>query len=158
VNQVEPLIVDAREHRPMYLLLPLRQKVAWGAFLAFVAILAAVALPRIDRAERELRIVATQALATNVRSAALFVNIVWRTSDHPTQISNADRSVEIVNGYPAAHSIDDAIWDHRGFIFYADAGLFVQADAAHPLDCSVTYQPPTTPDGGPIIVSRAGGC
>ena len=158
MHQADPLIVDGREHRPLYLVLPLRQKVAWGAFLGLVALLAAIALPRIDRAERDLRIVATQALATNVRSAALFVNIEWRTSDHPAAITSSGRRVEIVNGYPAAQSIDDAIWDHRGFIFYADAGLFVLADAARPVDCSVTYQPPTRIDGGPMVISRSSGC
>ena len=158
MHQAEPLIVDGREHRPIYLLLPLRQKVASGAFLGLVAILAAVALPRIERAERDLRIVATQALATNVRGAALFVNIVWRTSNHPSEITSSGRRVDIVNGYPAAQSIDDAIWDHRGFIFYADTGLFAQADAANPAACSVAYQPPAKPDGGPIIISRSSGC
>lgn len=142
----------------MYLLLPIRQRVAWGSFLALAAIMAAVAFPRIERAERDLRIVSTQALATNIRSAALFVNITWRTSDHPARVKAEGRSVEIVNGYPSAASIDDAIWDHRGFIFYPDRGLFVHGDARRPATCSVKYEPPTQPGGGPRVVTNASGC
>jgi hypothetical protein len=158
VSQGEPRILDGREHRPMYLMLPVRQRVAWGSFLAVAAILAAVAFPRIERAERDLRIVSTQSLATNIRSAALFVNITWRTSDHPARIEADGRSVEIVNGYPSAASIDDAIWDHRGFIFYSDLGVFVQGDAPKPATCSVAYVPPTRPGGGPRVVVVASGC
>jgi hypothetical protein len=117
-----------------------------------------VALPRIEHAERDLRIVATQALATNVRSAALFVNITWRTSEHPLELIEGERRVRIVNGYPAAADIDDAIWDHRGFIFYPDLGLFVHGDADRPVDCSVRYQPPARPDGGPSLAIRTSGC
>jgi len=142
----------------MYLMLPMRQRVAWGSFLALAAIMAAVAFPRIERAERDLRIVSTQALATNIRSAALFVNITWRTSDHPDRIVTDGRSVEIMNGYPSAASIDDAIWDHRGFIFYPDLGLFVLGDATKPAQCSVKYQPPIEPGGGPRVVAIASGC
>jgi len=142
----------------MYLMLPIRQRVAWGSFLALAAIMAAVAFPRIERAERDLRIVSTQALATSIRSAALFVNISWRTLNHPARFVTDGRSVEIVNGYPSAGSIDDALWDHRGFIFYPELGLFVQSDAAKPAACSVKYQPPADPDGGPSIIALASGC
>ncbi len=158
MSQAEPRILDGREHRPMYLMLPIRQRVAWGTFLGLAAIMAVVAFPRIERAERDLRIVSTQALATNIRGAALFVNITWRTSDHPAHLVTDGRSVEIVNGYPSAASIDDAIWDHRGFIFYPDLGLFEQGDAATPATCSVKYEPPTQPGGGPSIVEIASGC
>ena len=142
----------------MYLMLPIRQKAAWGTFLALAAIMAAVAFPRIERAERDLRIVSTQALATNIRSAALFANITWRTSDHPERVETDGRSVEIVNGYPSAASIDDAIWDHRGFVFYPDLGLFVEGDAEQPATCSVKYEPPAQPGGGPSIAAIASGC
>jgi hypothetical protein len=158
VSQPDPLILDAPEHRPLYLMLPLRQKAAWATCLGLIAILAVVAFPRIERAERDLRIVATQALATNIRNAALFVNITWRTSDHPDDIVADGRHVHVVNGYPAADSIDDAIWDYRGFIFYADLGLFARADAHNPAACSVRYQPPARPDGGPSVAIRSNGC
>jgi hypothetical protein len=152
------MIVDGPEHRPLYLLLPLRNRVAWSAVLALVVILVAVALPRIERAERDLKIVATEALATNIREAALFVNITWRTSAHPIDVIDAQRPVHIVNGYPAAADIDDAIWDHRGFVFYPELGLFVQGDADDPANCSVRYQPPARPDGGPTLTILADGC
>lgn len=153
-----PVIIDAPEHRPIYLMLPVRARFAWVTFLGFVAILAAVALPRIGDAERELRIVATQALATNVRSAALFVNITWRTSSHPGDLDIDGRRVTLVNGYPSTDSIDDAIWDHRGFIFYPNLGLFAETEAANPAACSVRYQPPVRPDAGPGIAVTSGGC
>lgn len=158
MSHPEQMILDAREHRPMYLLLPLHRKVTWTAFFALIGILAAVALPRIERAERDLRIVSVQALATNIRSAALFVNIAWRTGNHPAEITSEGRRVEIQNGYPAATSIDDAIWDHRGFIFYPGLGLFVQDDAVHPATCGVRYQPPEKPDGGPRVITMSNGC
>ena len=151
-------IVDAKEHRPLYLVLPLRNKAAWGACLGFIAIIAVSAFPRIERAERDLRIVATQALATNIRSAALFVNITWRTSDHPADIVTDGRRVHVVNSYPATDSIDDAIWDHRGFIFYPNLGLFVQAEATNPAACSVSYQAPDRPGSGPSVVILSNGC
>lgn len=153
-----PVIIDAPEHRPIYLTLPVRTKIAWVTFLGLVAILAAVALPRIGRAERELRIVAAQALATNVRSAALFVNITWRTANHPSELDVDGRRVTLVNGYPSADSIDDAIWDHRGFVFYPGLGLFAETDADHPAACSVRYQPPAQPDAGPSIAVTSSGC
>ncbi len=153
-----PLIIDAPEHRPIYLMLPVRASLAWVTFLGFVAILAAVALPRIGRAERELRVVATQALATNVRSAALFVNITWRTANHPSELDVDGRRVTLVNGYPSTDSIDDAIWDHRGFVFYPDLGLFAETDADNPAACSVRYQPPAQPGAGPGIAVTSGGC
>jgi hypothetical protein len=152
------VIIDAPEHRPIYLMLPVRTSIAWATFLGFVAILAAVALPRIGRAERELRVVATQALATNVRSAALFVNITWRTANHPSELDVEGRRVTLVNGYPSIDSIDDAIWDHRGFVFYPDLGLFAETDADNPAACSVRYQPPAQPDAGPSIAVTSGGC
>jgi len=158
VSQPDPLILDAPEHRPLYLMLPLRQKAAWGACLGLIAIMAAVALPRIERAERDLRIVATQALATNIRDAALFVNIAWRTSDHPDDIVAEGRRVHVINGYPATDSIADAIWDYRGFIFHADLGLFAQVHASDPATCSVKYQPPARPDGGPSVAILTNGC
>ena len=153
-----PMILDAPEHRPIYLMLPVRNKIAWVTFLGFVAILAAVALPRIGRAERGLRIVATQALATNIRSAALFVNFTWRTASHPSELDVDGRRVTLVNGYPSTDSIDDAIWDHRGFVFYPNLGLFAEADADNPAACGVRYQPPAQPDAGPGIAVTSGGC
>jgi len=158
VSPQSPVIIDAPEHRPIYLMLPVRTKFAWAAFLGFVAILAAVALPRIGRAERELRIVAIQALATNVRSAALFVNIAWRTADHPSELDVGGHRVTLVNGYPSTDSIDDAIWDHRGFVFYPDLGLFAETAAENPAACSVRYQPPPQSDAGPRIAITSGGC
>jgi hypothetical protein len=104
VSHPNPLIVDAKEHRPIYLALPVRDKVAWGALFGLIAIIVIVAFPRIDRAERELRVVATQALATNIRSAALFVNITWRTSEHPANLVLDGRRVDFINGYPATCS------------------------------------------------------
>lgn len=153
-----PVILDAPEHRPIYLMLPVRTKIAWITFLGLIAILAAVALPRIGRAERELRIVATQALATNIRGAALFVNISWRTSNHSGELDVDGRRVTLVNGYPSADTIDDAIWGHRGFVFYPDLGLFAGTDADNPAACSVRYQPPPRPDAGPRVAVQSEGC
>jgi hypothetical protein len=158
VSPQSPTILDAPEHRPIYLTLPARNRIAWITFLGFVAILAAVALPRIGRAERELRIVAVQALATNVRSAALSVNITWRTSNHPGELDVDGRRVTLINGYPSADSIDDAIWDHRGFVFYPGQGLFAASDVDDPAACSVRYQPPAQPDAGPGIAVTSRGC
>ena len=68
------------------------------------------------------------------------------------------RQVTLVNGYPSTDSIDDAIWDHRGFVFYPNLGLFAETDAADPIACSVRYQPPARPDAGPGIAVTSGGC
>lgn len=159
MNPPDPIIVDNKEHRPLYLMLPLRRKVAWATCLGFIAVIAAVALPRIDRAERDLRIVATQALATNVRSAALFVNLEWRSvADRAAELVFEGRRIDLAYGYPATASIDDAIWDHRGFVFYPELGLFAATDAHSPANCSVRYQAPVRPEGGPLVTVLASGC
>ncbi len=122
--------------------------------IALLGILAAFAIPRFASLEREARAATVQGLAGSLRSAAAMAHGL-NLATGATPVNMEGQSIDIVNGYPDAATVQNTLADLTGFA-PATAGTvttFTKVGSNTPANCSVTYTeaaanaaPTITPD------------
>ena len=125
--------------------------------IALLGILAAFAIPRFASLEREARQATVQGLAGSLRSAAAMahgLNLATGTSP----VTMEGQTVDIVNGYPDAETIDQTLADTTGFTFSDDGttATFVKTGASG--TCEVTYTEAAVNGAPNIVVNPANAC
>jgi MSHA pilin protein MshA len=112
---------------------------------------AGFAVPRFISLEAEARAASRDALAGSVRSAAALAHALWLAGGRPSSVTMDGRVVAIVNGYPSAASIDDALPNHAGFR-YTQSGATGTFTSHEVETCRVTYTE-ASPNGPPTIAA-----
>ena len=124
--------------------------------IALLGILAAFAIPRFASLEREARTAVTQGLAGSVRSAAAMAHGLNLTTGQ-TSVDMEGNTINIVNGYPDAETIDLTLADATGFSVSDDGTTATFVKDGTTANCEVTYTEAgaTTP---PTIAATTSGC
>jgi MSHA pilin protein MshA len=125
--------------------------------IALLGILAAFAIPRFASLETEARSATTQGLSGSVRSASAMAHGLFiATGSSPVSMEGA--SIDIVNGYPSAATVQNTLADTTGFSV-ATAGTtttFTKTGATG--NCEVSYTEPAAANNPPAIVVDVSGC
>jgi MSHA pilin protein MshA len=120
-----------------------------------LAILAAFAVPRLAAIESDKRAEAREELGRTIRSAAALSHALWLAQSRPVNVVMENgRFIAMVNGYPSAAAIDDALDDFTGYT-YSEAGEIGTFTRAAGPACTVTYL--EAPDNGVPTISVTGG-
>ncbi len=109
--------------------------------ITILGILAAFAFPRFAALEVEAREAVTEGLGGSVRSASVLAHSLSLAQGSPASVTMEGNTIDMLNGYPDAETIDDSLVDFTGFTFAVDAGgafsTFSTTGAAGV--CTVTY-------------------
>jgi MSHA pilin protein MshA len=127
----------------------MRAKAAQGGFtlielvvvITILGILAAFAVPRFVSLEGEARQASAQALGGSVRAAAALAHaLALATGENGATgtVTMEGVDIDLVNGYPDAATIDDALSDFTGYAYTPGTGSGV-FDSDSLATCTVTY-------------------
>ncbi|HZW59946.1 MAG TPA: prepilin-type N-terminal cleavage/methylation domain-containing protein [Woeseiaceae bacterium] len=124
--------------------------------IALLGILAAFAIPRFASLEREARIATGQGLSGSLRSAAAMAHGLYLATG-ATPVTMEGNTIDIVNGYPDAATIEDTLSDLTGFTpsTTGSTTTFDKTGAAG--TCNVTYTEAAV-NGAPVIATDLSGC
>ena len=125
--------------------------------ITILGILAAFAIPRFASLETEARIAATQGLTGSLRSVEAMSHGLWLAQSGPAAITLEGQTIDMVNGYPDAATVQDTLSDTTGFT-PSTAGTtttFTKDGAAG--TCEVTYTEAAA-NASPQIAIDVGGC
>jgi MSHA pilin protein MshA len=125
--------------------------------VTILGILAAFAIPRFISLEAQARAASRDALAGSVRSAAALAHALWLANDRPAAVTMDGVAITMVNGYPDAATIDDALADFAGY-GYASSGSTGTFTSKGAEGCTVTYTEASGAHGVPTISVGTGGC
>lgn len=120
-----------------------------------LAILAAFAVPRLAAIESDKRAESRTELARMIRSAAAMSHALWLAQSRPVNVVMDDgRFIAMVNGYPSAAAIDDALEDFSDYSYTeaGESGTFTRIKGPA---CSVTYH--QAPENGVPTISMTDG-
>lgn len=120
-----------------------------------LAILAAFAVPRLAEIESEKRAEARAELGRTIRSAAATSHALWLAQSRPVNVvMDNGRFIAMVNGYPSAAAIDDALEDFSGYSYTeaGESGTFTRTKGPA---CAVTYH--QAPENGVPTISLTDG-
>jgi len=120
-----------------------------------LAILAAFAVPRLAAIESDKRAESRTELARMIRSAAAMSHALWLAQNRPVNVVMDDgRFIAMVNGYPSAAAIDDALEDFSDYSYTeaGESGTFTRIKGPA---CSVTYH--QAPENGVPTISMTDG-
>lgn len=109
--------------------------------IVILGILAATALPRFSDLSRQARASAVEGLAGGIRSAAAIAHatqLARGLASNATNVNIDGATINLVNGYPSATTIDDMLTDYTGFSFSTSGttATFAKTGASN---CQVTY-------------------
>ena len=122
--------------------------------ITVLGMLAAFAVPRVVALDTQARVVAQQALAGSVRSAAALSHALWLAQGQPPTVTIDSQTIRMVNGYPNLATIQLALSDFTGYTYTASTGVFTRSGGP---TCSVTYAQAAA-NGAPRITPAAGTC
>lgn len=125
--------------------------------ITILGILAAFAVPRFASLEKEARSSATQAMEGSIRSSAALAHALWLAKGQPASVDMEGNTIDIVNGYPDAATIDDTLSDTTGFSYAPGAGSGVFAKTGASGTCTVTYTEAAA-NSAPGITRDLSGC
>jgi MSHA pilin protein MshA len=128
--------------------------------ITILGILAAFAVPRFVALEGQARSASVQALEGSLRSAASLARGMAMASGNPPTVTMEGNVITLVNGYPNADTIDDALADTNGFAVAVSGGVatFTRDGASNAAECIVTYTPPAAANAAPTIARDTDGC
>ena len=124
--------------------------------IALLGILAAFAIPRFASLEREARSAVTQGLSGSVRSAAAMAHGL-NLATGLTAVDMEGNTIDIVNGYPDAETINLTLADVTGFTVTDTGTVATFVKTGTTADCTVTYTEATA-TAPPVIVTTTTGC
>lgn len=124
--------------------------------IALLGILAAFAIPRFASLEREARAAVTQGLSGSVRSAAAMAHGL-NLATGQTSVDMEGNTINIVNGYPDAETIDLTLADATGFTVSDDGTTATFVKVGTTSGCEVTYGEATATNP-PAISAVVTGC
>ena len=124
--------------------------------IALLGILAAFAIPRFASLETEARAATVQGLSGSLRSAAAMAHGLFLATG-ATPVTMEGNSIDIVNGYPDAETVNLTLADTTGFTVSDDGttATFVKTGATG--TCEVTYTEAGV-GGAPAITPNTGSC
>ncbi len=125
--------------------------------ITILGVLAAFAIPRFVSLENQTRTASRDALLVSLRSGAALAHALWLANGQTSPVSMAGKSVAIVNGYPSAAAISNALADTSGFTAKT-AGTTTTFAISGPKTCIATYSEAATVHAAPTIVPGGGTC
>ncbi|HKQ84475.1 MAG TPA: prepilin-type N-terminal cleavage/methylation domain-containing protein [Steroidobacteraceae bacterium] len=134
--------------------------------IVILGILSAFAVPKFMGLEKQARAASVQALEGSVRSAAALAHSIWLANGGTGNTINVEgTNLNMVNGYPAAASIDQMLQSTTGFGLAVNAGVrtFSRNGATAAATCQVTYTESVVAGNPatarfPVIAAPTGGC
>ncbi len=125
--------------------------------IALLGILAAFAIPRFASLESEARAATVNGVAGALRSAAAMAHgLHLATGSDPITMEGA--SIDIVNGYPDAATVEDTLADTTGFTVSVAAGVATFTKTGTTANCEATYTEPAAANTPPTIAVTTTGC
>ena len=124
--------------------------------IALLGILAAFAIPRFASLEREARSAVTQGLSGSVRSAAAMAHGL-NLATGLIAVDMEGNTIDIVNGYPDAETINLTLADVTGFTVTDTGTVATFVKTGTTAACTVTYTEATA-TSPPAIVTTTTGC
>lgn len=120
--------------------------------ITILGILAAFAVPRFVSLEAEARSTSAQALGGSLQSAAALAHamqLATGTADNGT-IDMEGNTIQLVNGYPDANSIELALSDFTGYTT-STAGGATTFESEGDSSCTVEYTEVSTAGNAPSV-------
>lgn len=126
--------------------------------LTCVAMLGAIAVPRLSSVSHENRYHQAVILSNSVENAAKQANAHWRANGKPSELQLNGGVVDMVNGYPSAATLSVLVDDDELSPFDFNDGSWQHAAVSRRQLCGVSYWPPAQSGYFPVIRSHLNDC
>lgn len=125
--------------------------------IALLGILAAFAIPRFASLESEARAATVNGVAGALRSAAAMAHgLHLATGSDPITMEGA--SIDIVNGYPDAATVEDTLADSTGFTISVAGTTATFTKTGTTSNCFASYTESAAANTPPTIAVTTTGC
>lgn len=125
--------------------------------IALLGILAAFAIPRFASLESEARAATVNGVAGALRSAAAMAHgLHLATGSDPVTMEGA--SIDIVNGYPDAATVEDTLADSTGFTISVTGTTATFTKTGTTANCFASYTESAAANTPPTIAVTTTGC